>query len=839
MNIRMVSLVAVATGILATPAMAQQASPQPSTTSQPERSGGIGEILVTAQRRAENVQDVPIAITAFNAEALQERAIGNVSGLSAITPNVTLDASTPFSGSNAVLGATIRGIGSSDFAFNIDPAVGVYLDGVYLGRSIGANQDLLDVERIEVLKGPQGTLFGRNTIGGAISIVTMNPGDEFRVRGDITVGSFSRMQVRGMVEVPIIEDLSSSLAFSMTDRKGFQKRVPYAGDAGDYDSWELFPAAGYQSASRQGGDNGWNLRGKLRYDNGTVRATLTGDYSRIDQESTANVVLGVLNDPRGFFAFLYNTCIGSTPAQLAASPVGDLTDVCGPRSSVEGYNTIPGLGSRNVDADPLNNLAPWDDRWVNRDIDTSYANGNNFSKLDQGGVALDLQMDLSPDILIRSISSYRMIDFSAGVDLDNSPLPILQTSFTVDQDQWSQELQLSGSLLDDALAFVLGGYVFSEKGDLRDFVTFAGGLLQVDGPGSVDTTAYAAFGQVDWRLNDLIGITLGGRYTSEDKEYVGAQSDVNGFNYKIAGCMELNPATGLPSEACAAALGFPIPSQPFRYYPLEPNKQNFDNFSFKAGVQLHPKEDVMVYGSFSQGYKTGGWTTRLSNPLPVAPTFGEEKAESWEAGVKSTLIDRLLQLNVAAFSTKYEGIQLNFQEGVSPTVKNAGDARIKGFEVEAVAAPTDIFSINASVGYLDAYYTRVDPGAQVPPSDIQLGVYRDADLPKAPHWKINISPRLEVPVGNGSVVLLADWTHTTSMRNDTEGTILLLRPNTDIINASITYEPDNANWNLTAGGTNLTDERYLITGQAQIGGGVIYGTYSRPAEWYARLGFEF
>ncbi|AKH42584.1 iron complex outermembrane receptor protein [Altererythrobacter atlanticus] len=825
---------------LATPAYAQDAQQAGDAAGQEDqqRTGGIREIVVTAQKRAEDVQDVPIAISAFDAESLQERAIGNVSSLSAITPNVTLDASTPFSGSSAVLGATIRGIGSSDFAFNIDPAVGVYLDGVYLGRSIGANQDLLDVERIEVLKGPQGTLFGRNTIGGAISIVTRNPGDEFRVTGDVTTGSFKRMQVRGMVELPITTGLSSSLAFGMMKRDGYQKRKEYPGFVGDYTSWEQFPAAGYQNADRQGGDDTWSARGKLRWDDGgAFRATLTGDFTNIDQESTANTVLDVLDDnPAAFFSGLFNTCISSTAAEIGAA---GLTFVCGPRNGSGGYNTIEGLASRNVDADPLNDIAPYDDRWVNDDIDTSYATGNNFSKLEQGGVALDLEYDVSPDVMLKSISSFRKIDFAAGVDLDNSPLPILQTSFTVDQEQWSQELQVTGSFLDDALNFVLGGYVFNEKGDLRDFVTFAGGLLQVDGPGEIDTTAYAAFGQVDWRLSDLIGVTFGGRYTKEDKSYIGAQSDLNGINYKLAGCMDLDPQTGNPSAACAAALGFPIPSEPFRYYPTEPNDQSFDNFSFKAGVQLYPTEDIMFYGSFSQGYKTGGWTTRLSNPLMVAPTFGEEEAETWEAGVKSTLIDRLLQLNLAAFSTKYEGIQLNFQEGVSPTVKNAGNARIKGFEIEAQAAPSDIFTVNASIGYVDAYYTSVDGPAQVDPNPLQLGVFAGASLPKAPDWKINISPRLEVPFGAGSLIVLADWTHTTSMRNDTEGTRLLMRPSTDIVNASVTYQPDLAGWNLTVGGTNLTDERYLVTGQAQIGGGVIYGTYSRPAEWYARLGFEF
>ncbi len=852
MKMASVSIAAMAAAI-ASPSLAQEQAQAEEST------GGIAQIVVTAQKRAENVQDVPIAITAFTASALQERAVGDVSALSGITPNVTLDASTPFSGSSAVLGATIRGIGSSDFAFNIDPAVGVYLDGVYLGRSIGANQDLLDVERIEVLKGPQGTLFGRNTIGGAISIVTHTPGDEFHVKGDVTVGRFNRVQARGLVDIPLTEGLSSSVAFGLHKRDGFQKRIAYP-NPGANDSFTRFPASGYESRGLQGGDNSWNLRGKLRWDNGgSLRATVSADYTNIDQDSTANTVLAVTPVPGPFaglaannipgtaldvvtgssgflFAGLYNFCIGATASEIAAR---NATNLCGPRSSVDGYLTIPGLASRNVDGDPFNNLLPYDNRWVNTDKDVTYANGNNFSKLKQWGLGLNLEYDLTENIMLKSITAYREVDFKAGVDLDNSPLPMLQTSFIVDQYQFSQEFQLAGSAMDGALNFVLGGYGFKEKGDLRDFVTFSAGLLQVDGPGQIDTEAYAGFGQVDWRVNDLIGISVGARYTKENKQYDGAQADVNGFNYKLFNCMDINPATGNPSAACASAVGFPIPSEPFRYYPATPNKQTFDDFSYKLGLQLHPTDDVMAYGSFSRGYKTGGWTTRLSNPLPVAPTFGEETAETFEIGVKSTLLDRRLQLNAAAFTTKYQGIQLNFQQGVSPTIQNAGDARIKGFELEMVAAPADGFTITASAGYIDAYYTNVQAPAQVAPSPFQLGVQRGSDLPKAPEWKFNVAPRYEVAVGNGKIVMLADWTHTTGMRNDTEGTILLLRPTTDIVNASVQYQAPDKQWNLTVGGTNITNERYLITGQAQIAGGQIYGTYNRPAEWYVRLGFEF
>src|SRR5213080_4991091 len=159
----------------------------------------LQEVVVTAQRREENIQNVPIAITAITTETLRSKGVTDIHALSNLTPSVNLDSGAPFSGDRSVLSASIRGIGQDDFAFNIDPGVGVYLDGVYLARTVGANQDLPDVERIEILKGPQGTLFGRNTIGGAISIVTHEPGKHFRFVGDVTTGSYNLLQARGTV----------------------------------------------------------------------------------------------------------------------------------------------------------------------------------------------------------------------------------------------------------------------------------------------------------------------------------------------------------------------------------------------------------------------------------------------------------------------------------------------------------------------------------------------------------------------------------------------------------------------------------------------------------------
>src|SRR5687768_2075176 len=169
----------------------------------------LEEVVVTAQKRSENVQDVPIAIAAYTAEDLREKGIQDVAQLGNQTPNVTFDGGTPFSGSSSVLAAYVRGIGQNDFAFNLDPGVGVYVDGVYLARTVGANADLGDVERVEVLKGPQGTLFGRNSIGGAVSIVTRDPGREFAIKGDITTGRYDRIDVKTSVDVPFSDKVRS------------------------------------------------------------------------------------------------------------------------------------------------------------------------------------------------------------------------------------------------------------------------------------------------------------------------------------------------------------------------------------------------------------------------------------------------------------------------------------------------------------------------------------------------------------------------------------------------------------------------------------------------------
>jgi iron complex outermembrane recepter protein len=823
----------------------------------------LEEVVVTAQKRSENIRDVPISISAYTATALQERAIGDVSQLASSAPNVSLDAGTPFSGSTSVLSAYIRGIGQNDFAFNLDPGVGIYLDGVYLARTVGGNQDLLDVERVEILKGPQGTLFGRNTIGGAISVVTRDPGNEFKIQAAATTGSYERLQFGGTADIPFSDSLKSSVTISMKNRQGYMRRVAFNslspdGTAYAFNSPTDYKASAYDvGGSREGGDDSWNARVKVKWDNGgKSRFTFASDFTNVDQEQQASKLLTTV--PTGAFTDFYNTCIANTPAQLAAIPAPiSFVNLCStrgtpvpqpaawhPSTSGPGASLILGsLAGVNVDADRYNNRLPFDNRFVTNDIDTSYANGNNLSKLKNWGVAGTYEYDLNTSMVLKSITAYRELHWTSAMDLDGSPLNLLGVSFDMNQHQFSEELQLNGSMSNDTLKYVVGLYYFNEGGDLHDFVTFGEGFLQIDGPNDLSTENYAGFAQVDWRPMDLLGFTLGGRYTKEKKEFEGFQADLNGLNYKLSNfagssCSPSDPTLAASYINCRVALNFPDPNYPLRYYVPGVQHKDFNNFAPKVGVQLHPTTDMMVYASYSEGYKTGGWTTRLSNPIvpAVAPDFGPEKADTYEVGLKWQLFQRRLNLAAAVFETDYNGIQLNFQEGISPTVRNAGDARIKGAEVELNAAITDAFSISAGFGYNDAYYTRLAPQAVVAPTQYQLGTGVGADLPKTPKSKFNISPRYEFGLGAaGSLVLLADYTRTSSMRNDTEGTFLLIRPASDTLNAAVTYKAGSSKWDLTLGGTNLTDDRYLTTGQQQGAGGQIYGSYNRPREWYLTL----
>jgi iron complex outermembrane receptor protein len=786
----------------------------------------LEEIVVTAQKRVENIQEVPIAITAFSEGSLRARGVTDIHGLSALVPNVNLDQGAPFSGSNSVLSASIRGIGQDDFAFNLDPGVGVYVDGVYYARTVGANQSLLDVERIEVLKGPQGTLFGRNTIGGAISIVTRTPGDKFAIQGQVSGGSYNRRDASVMVDIPISDTLLSTVTVSTQYQDGYQKRIPYPSPTPYVsDPVGALHSSGTEAFDTQGGVNQQTVRAKLQWKaSDTLTATFSGDWTHTNQPATASSVLKTVttpaDDPNVFFGLVYNLCVSGTTFPTPPLPPSTAA-TCGPRGVVGTplFNT-----QRLLYGNAVTNTG---------NIDTTYATGQNFDKLDSYGVAATVDWDLNSQLKLRSITGSRRLKWTSGLDADGSPIDFFELSFAEGQHQFSEEVQLLGDLLDSKLKLVAGLYYFNEGGYIHDFVTFGGGLLQIDGPNTLDTTSYAGYIHADYRATDKIGLTIGGRYSADRKTFTGGQQDLNEFFYKFLGCYPPS-ALAAPGVTCQQALNFPNPANPDQMYPPGENHQNFNEFTPTAGIQYHFRDGLMGYLSYAKGFKTGGWTTRLTFPLPAgspAPAFGPETDQTYELGLKSAWFDKQLIVNTAVFYSKYSGIQLTYQDFTSPVTQNAGDAEIKGFEVEMQSRFGPHFTLSGNVGYMQAKYTSIDPLAQATTGPV---------LPKTPRLKASLSPDVHTTLANGATLRFGvDYTHTSEIFNDVQNTPLLSRPKVDMFNASAGIVSPDGKLTFTVGGTNLGDKRYITTGQPQVAGGVVYGTYNPPREWYATFGLKY
>jgi iron complex outermembrane recepter protein len=789
----------------------------------------LAQVTVTAQKREQNIQDVPIAITAFSAQDLSTRAITDLHGLSHLIPGVNLDAGSITSGSSSVLAASVRGIGQDDFAFNLDPSVGVYQDGVYLARTVGANLNLLDVDHVEVLKGPQGTLFGRNSIGGAINIVTRQPAKEFSLQGTASTGSFNRRDVSLEMDLPMSEHLLSSVTVSSLYRDGYQRRIPLPpGNSYVTDPTNGFVNSGYETFDVQGGQNEQVVRVKLLWQvTDSLTATVTGDWTHTNQPATAVTVLQTIDSPPdAVFNVFYNDCL----LGIAFAP--NAAQACGPRA-----NAGTSLWQANLNPNTARPLFGPQIVFTGN-IDRSYATGPDFDKLDAFGASATIENVFSPLWKLRSITGFRGLNWKSSLDDDASPVADFQLGFREGQHQASEELQLLGTSFDSRLQWVYGLYFFHEAGGIHDFVVFGQGLLQIDGPNELETTSYATYLHADLKLTDRVGLTVGGRFSADRKAFTGGQSDLNGFFYKISGCAPYNaPASiigGPANLTCQQLLGFPNPNNPNQIYPYGRNHLAFNEFNPTATLQYHFTDAVMGYFSYADGFQSGGWTTRLTQTLPLgtpAPSFGPETDKSYEMGLKTEWLQRRFLCNTAVFVSNFNQIQLTYNQLASPITQNAGDARIKGLEIETQSLLGAHFSLLGNLGYLDAKYTEVNTYAQA-----TTGAY----LPKTPRLKFSLSPDIHAQIYGGAEIRLGlDYTHASEMWNDVQNTWALRRPREDLFNLHSSLTSSNNKVTLTVGVENLSDRRYITTGVEDPARGIISGTYNPPREWYATLAAKY
>jgi iron complex outermembrane receptor protein len=313
-------------------------------------------------------------------------------------------------------------------------------------------------------------------------------------------------------------------------------------------------------------------------------------------------------------------------------------------------------------------------------------------------------------------------------------------------------------------------------------------------------------------------VTGGLRWTQEDKEFEGKQRDLNSLGAQL----------GVPAAA------FPDPTDLSRLYPLGVQEQDFDNISLMTSAEYHFSDGIFAYASYSQGFKGGGWDTRLTGPELVAPDFSEEEADTYELGLKSQLLDNTLRLNMALFYTEYENLQLIIQRGISPLTANAGESEISGFEAELIYFPMDALEISANYGWTDAEYTRLDARAN------QVGINLDNKFNNTPEHSATVALDYQQDLNSGASLrwhLDVSWKD--EVYNDAVNTESLKQDAMTLVSASLRFNSADDAWYASLGVQNLTDEEYIVSGFNQPGVGFTYQTLGRPREVYLTVGTRF
>ncbi len=755
---------------------------------QEAESQGNTEIVVTAQFREQNLQDTPIAITAQTGEMLAERGITTTTQLVSVAPNVNLTPNAAIFGVSASV--FIRGIGQYDNNFAYEPGVGIYLDDIYYGVITGADFALADIDRVEILRGPQGTLSGKNSLGGALKIYNRKPRGDGSGYVEATYGRFNRIDVKGAYDLGLVEDqLAMRVSGFSNSKDGYLTRLDFAcsnpSEAGNIPRIGSGPDC---VIGRDGGVSTWGVRGALRY------------------TPTTDIEVNIAVD---------RTVDKSTPSAAGL------------------FYAFAPFGAATYDGDPAG--TPWDTRFIPDDPYTSYSTYRDtttgFSPGGQThtkawGISGDIDWDIGESLSLRSITGYRELDTQAGFDQDGSPIGVSTSLIDNRYNQFTQELRLSGA--SDMLDWTVGGFYYDARGWLNNTINSGPTQFITDDP--VDTTSKSAFAHVTLHPAENFNIIGGIRYTDDEKTYVFTRYDLQG-----------GPAN--PGQA-------PLNSLPPQVYAG-------DRVDYRIGADYRFSPEVMVYGQFSTGYKGGGVNAK---PFTAgqAIDFGPETLDSWEVGVKTDLADNRVRLNLAGFYMKYKDIQLVNAAGLcingetpentpscvlSAAPFNAGDADIKGIEFEADLEPVEGLSITGTASYLDFEYTRLDPLATA--SRIGMDDYP----PLTPKWKASggIAYTADLGANTGTLTPRFDIEYQSETYSDPANNgfypagfpVLpefadlnpFLIPGRTTMNARLTYDSPDRDWQISAAVKNLTNEFYWTNSFAFYFTGTGQRIIAPPREW--------
>ena len=762
------------------------------------------EIVVSARGIEEGLQEAPIAVSAFTGETLDYRGVDSLDQIERFVPSLTLQNNPSFGGASNSAAIYLRGVGQKEFLPTTEPGVGLYVDGVYVARSVGAILDIVDIDRLEVLRGPQGTLFGRNTIGGAISIATRKPqpGGEFEGNLAAAAGTDGLLNLRGTVHVPVSDTVAIRASLASMTQDGYVDRADGI-DLGNDDTF-----TGRLSLAFQPNDDFAALiSADMTRDreNGPAMQLIGIDFTDLSQ------LQGVVLAPPPPMAFIHNvTTAAMGPGQPCAA-----TDPAG-----NGVTSNP--ASPNC----------YDARYIGAD-GSNEGTAPAYSETDVFGVSATLDYTLSANLAIRSITAYRELESDFARDGDHSPHRISQFGDTLDQEQFTQELQLIGT--HERLDWILGLYYFAEDGDNVNTLDFT--VSNFRSGGAFDNTAWAAFAQATFDITDRLHLTLGGRYTDEDKTFTPDQIIYNNY---FAGISNLVPP-GNP----LAALDAPFLQAGSRILPLLEKEITISEFTPMANLSFDLNDSVMLYATYSEGFKSGGFTQRVFPPIvppftappgtpdiDLIPTYEPEFVEVLEAGFKLDLLDGRLRLNGAFFHTDYEELQVQVFNSVAPVTQNIGEASIEGFEVELFASPADGWFIEGSLSLLNAEYDSIDTANTL--------ILQSNEFERVPETTASLGLSKEFSLGNtGTLLVRGDWSYRSETFNDAYNTPLLETDSYSLIDASARWTTADGDWTVIVSGINLSDEEYLVTGVYGTAFQSLEGVYNRGRQWRVEARYSF
>ncbi len=837
------TVISAAAFAAASPAMAQADSGATSGS-----DNGIQEIVVTAEFRKGNVQDTPIAITALNADMLEARSQTNIVQAATAAPGVTLTRA-PDGANGSAISASIRGVGQLDANPALEPGVGIYVDDVYYSQLTGSMLDLLDLDRVEVLRGPQGTLQGKNSIGGAVKLFSRVPTGKDEAEFALTYGSFNRIEGRASAGFSIIPDkLFARASLVSKDQRGYVTRKDFACAVPTLTYTDVNGVLHTNAANplptntpssdcvlgHLGGSNFTAGRLALRWlVSDTIENTIIGDYSTDHSESPASTIIEMQD--------------GSSPGGPRISDIG--------RQNIS-YNGLPASTAKVPDLIPSDPYVSYSTFFIpggtkltsnGGPVTISSLSADPNGSLRSWGVSDTFDWQAGDNLALKSITAYREFTSNSAKDGDGSPLGNGLGIDKFDHWQFSQEVRLSGSLLDQKLEYTLGGFYFDQKTtySTHQALLYTSALFNFLGDDPVKSTTKAAFLQTIWHATDDLEFVGGVRYTDDSKTYTFSRRNGDTFGGAVAlGSVPTTPVI------C------PIPNPPFVPVPPFDCAPNYNyqvagldgasstastkRVDWRAAVDYHWSPNVMSYLQFTTGFKGGGINPRPFNLAQVLP-FGPETLKAYEFGLKGTWFGAL-RLNGSLFYNQYENVQVTIsncsaQAGAAfgfPCAMpiNGGDATVWGAELEGELHPFKGLSIDASASYIDFSYDRVAAGS---------GISLSAVSPYTPQWKWNAGIQYDIDMGRlGTLTPHFDINYQASFYTNPTNTPGSLVDSRTIANARLKWQAPDETLSVALEVTNLFDKFYYFNKFDLVtSNGNLTGQVAPPREWAVTVKKKF